>query len=43
MFDEQSVPFKGQLNNKQYRKNYPKKWVIKIYVMAGQTVLFMTF
>ncbi|KAG5883639.1 hypothetical protein JTB14_025142 [Gonioctena quinquepunctata] len=35
--DEQIVPFKGQLNIKQYIKNKPKKWGIKIYVMAGQS------
>lgn len=35
--DEQIVPFKGQLNVKQYIKNKPKKWGVKIYVMAGQS------
>ncbi|KAJ8966279.1 hypothetical protein NQ314_003647 [Rhamnusium bicolor] len=32
--DEQIVHFKGRLNIKQYVKNKPKKWGIKIYVLA---------
>lgn len=35
--DEQIVPFKGQINIRQYIKNKPKKWGIKIYVLAGQS------
>lgn len=35
--DEQMVPFKGSLNIKQYIKNKPKKWGVKIFILAGQT------
>lgn len=35
--DEQMVPFKGQINIKQYIKNKPKKWGIKLFVLAGQS------
>lgn len=35
--DEQIVPFKGQINIKQYIKNKPKKWGIKLFVLAGQS------
>lgn len=41
--DEQMVPFKGQINIKQYVKNKPKKWGIKIYVLAGKSVLIYDF
>lgn len=37
------VPFKGQLNIKQYVKNKPKKWGIKIFVLAGQSGLVYDF
>lgn len=32
-----NVPFKGQINIKQYIKNKPKKWGIKLFVLAGQS------
>lgn len=35
--DEQIIPFKGRINIKQYMKNKPKKWGIKLYVLAGQS------
>jgi hypothetical protein len=35
--DEQMVPFKGQINIKQYIKNKPKKWGIKIFLLAGKS------
>lgn len=41
--DEQIVPFKGNINVKQYIKNKPKKWGIKIYVLAGQSGLIYDF
>lgn len=41
--DEQIVPFKGQINVKQYIKNKPKKWGIKIYILAGQSGLIYDF
>ncbi|KAJ8910560.1 hypothetical protein NQ315_008945 [Exocentrus adspersus] len=41
--DEQMVPFKGQINIKQYIKNKPKKWGIKIFVLAGQSGLIYDF
>ncbi|XP_031358741.1 piggyBac transposable element-derived protein 3-like isoform X1 [Photinus pyralis] len=41
--DEQIVPFKGQINIKQYVKNKPTKWGIKIYVLAGQSGLIYDF
>lgn len=33
--DEQMVPFKGRLNVKQYVKNKPKPWGIKIFALCG--------
>lgn len=41
--DEQIIPFKGQINIKQYVKNKPKKWGVKIYVMAGRSGLMYDF
>ncbi|XP_050501036.1 piggyBac transposable element-derived protein 4-like [Diabrotica virgifera virgifera] len=41
--DEQIVPFKGQINIKQYMKNKPNKWGIKIYILAGQSGLIYDF
>lgn len=35
--DEQIVPFKGQINIKQYLPNKPKKWGIKLWILAGQS------
>lgn len=35
--DEQIVPFKGQINIKQYIKSKPNKWGIKIYILAGKS------
>lgn len=35
--DEQIVPFKGQINVKQYLPNKPKKWEIKLWILAGQS------
>jgi len=33
--DEQMVPFKGQLNVKQYIKNKPTKWGVKLFCLCG--------
>jgi hypothetical protein len=41
--DEQMVPFKGQINIKQYIKNKPKKWGIKIFILAGKSGLVYDF
>lgn len=41
--DEQVVPFKGNLNIKQYLKNKPKKWGVKIYVLAGKSGIIYDF
>lgn len=41
--DEQIIPFKGQINIKQYVKNKPKKWGIKIYILAGKSGLIYDF
>lgn len=41
--DEQMVPFKGQINIKQFIKNKPKKWGIKIFILAGQSGLVYDF
>lgn len=35
--DEQMVPFKGQLDVKQYVKNKPSKWGIKLFCLCGIT------
>lgn len=35
--DEQMIPFKGHFSVKQYIKNKPKPWGIKIFVLAGKT------
>lgn len=35
--DEQMIPFKGHLNIKQYMKNKPKPWGIKVFVLAGKS------
>lgn len=37
--DEQMVPFKGRLNVKQYVKNKPNPWGIKIYALCGKSGL----
>lgn len=41
--DEQMVPFKGRINIKQYMKNKPTKWGIKIFVLAGQSGIIYDF
>lgn len=41
--DEQIVPFKGKLNIKQYVKNKPKKWGVKIYILAGESGMIYDF
>ncbi|GBN67016.1 Retrovirus-related Pol polyprotein from transposon 297 [Araneus ventricosus] len=33
--DEQIVPFRGNLNIKQYMKNKPNPWGIKIFILCG--------
>lgn len=33
--DEQMVPFKGSLNIKQYIKNKPTKWGVKLFLLCG--------
>jgi hypothetical protein len=33
--DEQMVPFKGHLSIKQYIKNKPNSWGIKIFLLCG--------
>jgi hypothetical protein len=35
--DEQMIPFKGQLGLKVYIKNKPKKWGVKVFVLAGKS------
>ena len=37
--DEQIVPFKGQLNIKQYLQNKPCKWGIKVFLLCGASGL----
>lgn len=41
--DEQIVPFKGQLSVKQYIKNKPIKWGIKIFLLCGESGLIYNF
>ncbi|XP_065915189.1 chimeric ERCC6-PGBD3 protein-like [Dysidea avara] len=35
--DEAMIPFKGRLNFKQYMKNKPTKWGIKVFVLCDAT------
>ena len=41
--DEQMVPFKGSLNVKQFIKNKPKPWGIKIYALCGTSGQMLDF
>lgn len=41
--DEQMVPFKGTLNVKQYVKNKPCPWGIKIFALCGRSGLVYDF
>jgi len=41
--DEQMIPFKGQLNIKQYMKGKPYPWGIKNFVMCGASGLMYNF
>lgn len=41
--DEQIIPFKGQINIKQYLPNKPKKWGIKLWILAGQSGMIYDF
>jgi Transposase IS4 len=35
--DEKIVPFKGQLDIKQYMQNKPYKWGIKVFLLCGSS------
>jgi len=37
--DEQIVPFKGQLDIKQYMQNKPCKWAVKVFLLCGSSGL----
>lgn len=41
--DEQMVPFKGQINVKQFIKNKPIRWGIKIFMICGQSGMLYDF
>jgi len=41
--DEQMVPFKGQLNVKQYIKNKPTKWGVKLFCLCGISGMIYDF
>lgn len=41
--DEQIVPFRGNLNIKQYVKNKPNPWGVKIFVLCGISGLAYDF
>ncbi|KAK7135513.1 hypothetical protein R3I94_014246 [Phoxinus phoxinus] len=41
--DEQMIPFKGKIGMKQYIKNKPHKWGIKVFTRAGVTGLVYDF
>lgn len=41
--DEQIIPFKGQINIKQYLPKKPKKWGIKLWILAGQSGMIYDF
>ena len=39
--DEAMIPYKGRLGFKQYIKNKPTKWGIKVFVLADVTVCYV--
>ena len=39
--DEAMIPYKGRLGFKQYIKNKPTKWGIKVFVLADATVCYV--
>lgn len=41
--DEQTVPFRGHLNIKQYIKGKPNPWGVKIFVLCGKSGLAYDF
>lgn len=41
--DEQMIPFKGSLNIKQYIKNKPTKWGIKVLALCGRSGILYDF
>ena len=41
--DERMVPFKGRNKMKQYIKNKPKKWGIKVFTRAGSSGIVHDF
>nr|XP_039255146.1 piggyBac transposable element-derived protein 3-like [Styela clava] len=41
--DEQMIPFKGRIGMKQYIKNKPHKWGIKVFTRAGVSGLVYDF
>ncbi|XP_038123402.1 piggyBac transposable element-derived protein 3-like [Cyprinodon tularosa] len=41
--DEQMIPFTGRIGMKQYLKNKPQKWGIKVYTRAGVSGLVYDF
>ena len=41
--DERMIPFKGRNKMKQYVKNKPKKWGIKVFVRAGASGIVYDF
>lgn len=41
--DEQMVPFKGNIDVRQYIKGKPNPWGIKIFALAGQSGIIYDF
>jgi len=41
--DEQMVPFKGHLSIKQYIRNKPNPWGIKIFMLCGESGVVYDF
>ena len=41
--DEQMIPFKGRIGMKQYIKNMPHKWGIKVFTRAGVCAIVYDF
>ena len=41
--DEQMIPFKGSLNVKQYIKNKPTKWGVKLFALCGRSGTLYVF
>ena len=41
--DEAMIPFKGTFSIKQYMKDKPSRWGIKVFMLCGKVVMYITF